>query len=248
MKRMLVLAAAAAVAATAAVSGQNGSGLDAPTLKGLELRSLGPALATGRIQDVEIDPKNPQLSGTSRRRSADCGKRPTAASPSPRFSTTRAPSPSAASSSIRRTPTWSGSGRARTRASAARISATASTSPPTPARPGRSVGLDASEHIGKIVDRSAQLERRLRRRAGAALVGRRRARPVQDDRRRRDVERRADDQPGHGRQRRRVRCQEPRHHLRVVVPAPSRRRTDDWRRPRGRHFQDDRTPARPGRS
>jgi hypothetical protein len=61
MKRMLVLAAVATIAATAALTGQNGNGLEAPALKGLELRSLGPALATGRIQDVEIDPNNPAV-------------------------------------------------------------------------------------------------------------------------------------------------------------------------------------------
>ena len=37
---------------------QNGSGLTSDALKGLELRSIGPALATGRIQDVAIDPKD----------------------------------------------------------------------------------------------------------------------------------------------------------------------------------------------
>src|SRR5579864_8851222 len=30
-------------------------------LKGLELRGIGPALATGRIQDVQIDPRNPNV-------------------------------------------------------------------------------------------------------------------------------------------------------------------------------------------
>ena len=30
-------------------------------MQGIELRSIGPALATGRIQDVEIDPKNPSV-------------------------------------------------------------------------------------------------------------------------------------------------------------------------------------------
>src|SRR4051812_1074655 len=33
--------------------------LTADVLKGLEFRSLGPAIATGRVQDVAIDPKNP---------------------------------------------------------------------------------------------------------------------------------------------------------------------------------------------
>ena len=61
MKRLLVIAAAAAVAVTAAVSGQTRGALDAQMLKGIELRSVGPALATGRVQDVEIDPRNPSV-------------------------------------------------------------------------------------------------------------------------------------------------------------------------------------------
>src|SRR3989442_2074874 len=35
--------------------------LTADLVKGLELRSIGPALSTGRIQDVAIDPKNPSV-------------------------------------------------------------------------------------------------------------------------------------------------------------------------------------------
>jgi photosystem II stability/assembly factor-like uncharacterized protein len=41
--------------------GSNGAALTAGVLKGLEFRSIGPALATGRIQDVQIDPKNPSV-------------------------------------------------------------------------------------------------------------------------------------------------------------------------------------------
>jgi photosystem II stability/assembly factor-like uncharacterized protein len=61
MKRVAVLAGAAAVALTAIVAGQDGGGFNAQALKGLELRSIGPSLATGRIQDIEIDPKNPSV-------------------------------------------------------------------------------------------------------------------------------------------------------------------------------------------
>jgi photosystem II stability/assembly factor-like uncharacterized protein len=47
----------------AVVSGQSpsGGGVTADLLKGLELRSIGPTLTTGRIQDIEIDPKNPSV-------------------------------------------------------------------------------------------------------------------------------------------------------------------------------------------
>lgn len=61
MKRLLAVLVSAAIAATIPLTAQNGSGLNATTLKGLELRSLGPALATGRIQDIDIDPKNPSV-------------------------------------------------------------------------------------------------------------------------------------------------------------------------------------------
>ena len=37
------------------------SGLTADALKGLELRSIGPTIATGRIADIAIDPKNPSV-------------------------------------------------------------------------------------------------------------------------------------------------------------------------------------------
>ena len=61
MQRPLILATTVAFAATLSLFGQTTGALDSQTLKGLEFRSLGPALATGRIQDVEIDPKNPSV-------------------------------------------------------------------------------------------------------------------------------------------------------------------------------------------
>ena len=66
MKRnALVLAMLLGVGATAiSLSGQAPSGADrltADVLKGLEVRSIGPALVTGRIADLAIDPKNPSV-------------------------------------------------------------------------------------------------------------------------------------------------------------------------------------------
>src|SRR5688572_19273806 len=61
MKRqLLVLAAAVAMVTAGLVAGQDtpADRLTADQLKGIQLRSIGPALATGRIADVEIDPKN----------------------------------------------------------------------------------------------------------------------------------------------------------------------------------------------
>ena len=52
------LAFSLAVAATcAALGAQTPSGVTADALKGLPLRSIGPDITTGRISDVDIDPK-----------------------------------------------------------------------------------------------------------------------------------------------------------------------------------------------
>ena len=65
MKRACVFAVLASLSVittiTGAGQGSNGSALTAGALKGLEFRGIGPALATGRIQDVQIDPKNPNV-------------------------------------------------------------------------------------------------------------------------------------------------------------------------------------------
>jgi photosystem II stability/assembly factor-like uncharacterized protein len=58
MKRLTVFAAAGCLAAVAAGSSQAPDRLSADVLKRLELRSIGPTLATGRIADVAIDPRN----------------------------------------------------------------------------------------------------------------------------------------------------------------------------------------------
>ena len=62
MKRLLLPALVAVLAVTSVISrAQSAPALNESTLAGLELRSLGPGLTTGRVQDVEIDPKNPNV-------------------------------------------------------------------------------------------------------------------------------------------------------------------------------------------
>jgi photosystem II stability/assembly factor-like uncharacterized protein len=67
MKRIVLLVAigVGVVVAAGIGSGQAPAGgadrLTADLLKGLAWRSIGPALSTGRIQDVAIDPKNPSV-------------------------------------------------------------------------------------------------------------------------------------------------------------------------------------------
>src|SRR6188474_3856258 len=48
-------------AACAALGAQAPSGVTSDALKGLALRSIGPDITTGRISDVEIDAKNPNV-------------------------------------------------------------------------------------------------------------------------------------------------------------------------------------------
>jgi photosystem II stability/assembly factor-like uncharacterized protein len=63
MNRHLLFVAAAVALVTAGLAGQDtpADRLTADHLKGIELRGIGPSIATGRIADVEIDPKNPNV-------------------------------------------------------------------------------------------------------------------------------------------------------------------------------------------
>ena len=61
--RRTLLAGVAIGLITAGLGARQGSSdrLTTDLLNGIELRSIGPALATGRIADIEIDPKNPSV-------------------------------------------------------------------------------------------------------------------------------------------------------------------------------------------
>ncbi len=60
-RRMAVILAAVGLVTAGLSARQASNPLTADVLKGLELRSIGPALTTGRIVDVKIDPKNPSI-------------------------------------------------------------------------------------------------------------------------------------------------------------------------------------------
>ncbi|HVZ21750.1 MAG TPA: hypothetical protein VG871_11840, partial [Vicinamibacterales bacterium] len=60
MKRPLLLGILA-LAAGATLAAQSAGTVTADTFSGLTLRSVGPYLTSGRIQDVDIDPKNPDV-------------------------------------------------------------------------------------------------------------------------------------------------------------------------------------------
>ncbi|MCK7541092.1 MAG: hypothetical protein MZV63_64500 [Marinilabiliales bacterium] len=96
--------------------------------------------------------------------------------------------------------------------------------------------------------RPAQSAGRLRRRRGAAVVAGRRARPLQVDRRREDVDGLARDLEGHGRDVGRDGPVEPRHPLRRGLPAPAHAWPRSWAAARSRRSTRARTRARPGAS
>jgi photosystem II stability/assembly factor-like uncharacterized protein len=60
MNRTLALSLAVTVAC-AALGAQTPPVVTADTLKGIPLRSIGPHITTGRVSDIEIDPKNPNV-------------------------------------------------------------------------------------------------------------------------------------------------------------------------------------------
>ena len=149
--------------------------------------------------------------------------------------------------STRRTRTRSGSAPARTTTSAASATATASTS--------RRRRHDVEERRPQEVrahrqdrDRPARLERRLRRRPGPAVDAGRRPRPLQDHRRRQDLDQASlDDQREHRRHRRRASIpRNPDVLLAAALPAPAPRLDADQRRPRERASTSRPTAARPG--
>ena len=159
--------------------------LTADLLKGIELRSIGPALTTGRIVDVEIDPKNPSVwyvaSGVRR----PVEDRRTAASPSRRSSTTAA---SFTLCCVAIDPkdsnvVWLGTGENTSQRSAHFGDGVYKST--DAGKTWKRVGPRDVRAHRQDRDRPAQLEHRVRGVAGTALVGRRRARAVQDDRRRR---------------------------------------------------------------
>ena len=246
-RTLLILIAIGLV--TAGLGARQQDRLTADVLKGLPLRSIGPITrhrAHRRHRDRSEEPQHLVRRVGVRRPVEDRQSRHHVHADLRRR---RRRSRCAASSSIRRTRTSSGSAPARTTASAARTSATASTSRPTPARPGSASGLENSEHIGKILDRSAQLERRLRRGAGAAVL--RRAASAASTRRPTAAPRgtrvlHVSDDTGIS-----DIVFDPKNPdviYRRHLSAPAARRPDDRRRTRRRHLQDRRTPARTGRS
>ena len=140
--------AAAPGAESAAATGDR---MTAATFDGLALRPIGPAVTSGRVVDIAVRPGQPQhllrgvrvgrrLEDHQRRHHLDPGLRRRGLV----LDRLR-------HASIRTTRSSSGSARARTTASAACRTATASTSPIDGGKTWKNMGLKDSMHIGKIV-------------------------------------------------------------------------------------------------
>ena len=192
MKRTLLVALLVATVAVfaASLAGQAPAGADRLTedvLKSFELRSIGPALVTGRIADVAIDPKNPNVWYVA---SAFGGLWKTV-NRGVTFTPIFDEGPSFTLCCVVVDPKdsnviWLGTGENASQRSAhfgdgvyKSIDA---------GKTWKRVGLADVRAHRQDRDRSAQLEHRVRRVAGPALLGGRRPRPLQDHRRRRDVE------------------------------------------------------------
>src|SRR5262245_45110513 len=59
MRRVLAVFLVAVAVLVATTAAFQGSGVTSDTLKGLEMRSLGPSYTTGRVQDITVDPNHP---------------------------------------------------------------------------------------------------------------------------------------------------------------------------------------------
>ena len=237
MKRFVLLVLLAGGLVTAGLGAGQTPTLTADTLKGIRFRSLGPTLTTGRIADIEIDPKNPEhlVRRVRVRRPVEDGQ--------PRRHVR---------ADFRRIHLHPVLRRRRPEGLERRLARHRREHEPAQRplrrrrlqvdRRGQDLEAGRPRGVGahrQDPDRPAQFERGVRRIAGTAVLGRRRPRSLQDDRRRCDLDGGADDQRGYRHQRRAVRPEESRYPDRLGLSAPSRGRPDDRRRPRRRHLQVD---------
>ncbi len=235
---LVALATDSPASARAVVGGA--ARLNADVFKGLALRSLGPMLTTGRVADFDVDPQRPNVyyvvtAAGGVWKSENKGNDWTSI-----FDNAGSFNMCCILIDPKDTNVlWVGTGEnSNPRSSMIGDGVYKSTDG---GKTWANVGLKNSEHIGNMQMDPRNPQRRLRGGAGAALVGRRRARNLQDDRRRQVVE--ADTHAGHyagyRRQRNPYRSEQPGRAVRLDLAAASRRWPDDRRRPGKRHLQID---------
>ena len=213
---MMILALAAGIRARQAP--ESSAALSADALKGLALRSIGPALATGRIQDVEIDPKNPNVWYVATAfgglwKTVNRGITFTPIFDDGGSFTLCCVVVDPKNSNV----VWLGTGENTSQRSAHFGDGVYKST--DAGKTWKRVGLDRVRAHRQDPDRSAQLERRVCRRAGSALSagGERGLYKTTDGGA--DVDRRVSPSATTPASTTRVRSEEPRHHLRVGVSA-----------------------------
>ena len=164
----------------------SGDRLTAEVLKGLEFRSIGPAISTGRVQDIAIDPKSPNTWYVATAfgglwKTTNRGTTFTPIFDNGGSFTLCCVVVDPKNSNV----VWLGTGENASQRSAHFGDGIYKST--DAGKTWQRMGLGDVRAHRQDPDRSAQLERRLRRGAGAAVVRRRRARPLQDDRRRHEV-------------------------------------------------------------
>ena len=170
---------------------------------GLRARSIGPAVTSGRVMTIAVDPTNTAVVLRRRRvgRRVEDGQRRRVVAAGLRLAKARSRSGgSRSTSSVRMS---CGSARASaTRSGRSRYGDGVYKSEDG-GRSWTNVGLKNSEHIGRDRHQPEGQRHGVRRRAGAAVGAGRRPRALQDHRRRQDLDAGAEDLRAHRRQRRR---------------------------------------------
>ncbi len=192
------------------------------TFAGLRARSIGPAVTSGRVMTIAVNPANHAEFYVG---AASGGVWKTVnggASFQPVFDTQGSYSIGWVTIDPKRPSiVWVGTGERNSQRSVAYGDGVYKSE--DGGRSWTNVGLKILRAHRPHRHRSEGQRHRLRRRAGTALGARRRPRPLQDDRRRQDLESGAEDLREHRRQRRRARSAQPGRHRRRVVPAPPHR-------------------------
>ena len=186
-------------------------------------RPIGPANIGGRVDDIAVVESNPSIIYVGFA-TGGIWKRPTTGRRGRRSSTSTRSRRSATSRSRRRTPTSSTSAPASRTTARARRSAPASTSRSTPARRSSTSGSRRPRASAAIVVHPKDPEHRLCRGARPPVRAEPRARPVQDDRRRQDLDEHQVHRQRHRLHRRRDGSVEPN----ILFAASYQRRRVPW--------------------
>ena len=207
MRRLMLYSAAVFVslalhaqepAAPAGDAGRSQDPWTAATFNDFRLRAIGPALMSGRISHIAVHPENKQTwyigvasGGVWKTTNAGVTFTPVFQNEGSYSIGTVVIDPKSPST------IWVGTGEANNQRSVGYGDGVYRSD--DAGRTWRNMGLKTSEQIGRIVIDPRDSQGRLRRRVRAALDVGRRARPLQDDRRRHDVDQGARDQREHGR-------------------------------------------------